>query len=568
MIFKIIAYISNYFKRPSQLSIEVARVVFGFCSLLIFQHKQLIISGQNVHESWNVLNYFPKGILAFLGDIAPTSNTIDLWLFLQFWSAIFLIFGFLSSTALCINFITNLLLISLSESFTVGWSHGYNMNLLAQMPFIFAPVGRLFSIDAIIRKNIFKKEKSLSLNGIYLWMTNFGIVAIFFNAFFWKLFSTRQSLSFQWAFSENFRNQIVARYCFLGEEIPEYLHYLANHEWAWQTVAFLNLMFQALPFFSLFFFTKPKLRLLFGLLFVFEELGLMVVMQLYDYYWIPLILLFVDWDYFFKKKESNSASNDNLFRKPVQGVISLLYITYIAIYFVLSFHLQQIFFNSTKYVNSSIRHLNINAYPFSSYSMYSGLLAANEKGSYKELGFGFEVLDHASFSNAVSKRQFEQHIKRKFYGHANFVDSNETRTSCYYLLNYVNVEDTCRKINSIALKRNIYEYNPVSKPAGISLYEEAYIALVLNNKFHYLYPKHEIEDDTVYIKPIYSGFVPTEIKLKVYNYAHRKTYDWEGEKLAIPLNHPILEEKKVIFILQTNSLLNKAVNFSGNIAFL
>lgn len=568
MIKRGLKIVENYFNRPSQVSIEVARIVFGVCSLLIFQVKQLVISGNQVFSDWNVLNYFPKGILTLLGDVAPSIGTIDLWLFLQFWSAIFLIFGFLSRTALCINFFVNLLLISLSESFTVGWSHGYNMNLLAQMPFIFAPVGRRFAIDSLIRKIIFKKVISHSLNGLYLWMTNFGIVAIFFNAFFWKLFSSRESLGFQWAFSENFRNQIVTRYCFLGEEIPEYLHYLANHEWAWQTVAFLNLMFQILPFFSLFFFRKPKLRLLLGSLFILEELGLMLVMQLYDYYWIPLIFLFVDWDDFFKNRLDNNSYSVSLFYKPLKCIIMLLYLAYITVYITLSFCLQRIFLNSSMQVNSSIRHLNINSYPFSSYSMYSGLQVSNEKGSYKELGFGFEILDHASFANAVSKRQFEQQIKRKFYGHANLVDSNETRISCFYLLNYINVEDTCKKIDSIALKRNIYEYNPVSKPAGISLFEEAYFALLLNKKFYYLYPNYKLVNDSVHIKPIYCGFVPSGLKLKIYNYQHRRMFEWKGEQLVIPLNSHILEGKKVVFILQTNDLFNKVVNFSGNIAFL
>jgi hypothetical protein len=568
MIVKIIKYISNYFNRPSQISIEVARVVFGFCSLLIFQHKKLIISGQNVHESWNVLNYFPKGILSFLGGVAPSIATIDLWLFLQFWSAIFLIFGFLSRTSLCVNFLANILLISLSESFTVGWSHGYNMNLLAQMPLILAPVGKRYAIDSFIRKNICKKEISDSWNGLYLWMTNFGIVAIFFNAFFWKLFSTRDSLGFQWVFSENFRNQIVTRYSFLGESIPEYLHYLANHEWAWQTVALLNLMFQVLPFFSLFFLKKPKLRLLFGLLFVIEELGLMVVMQLYDYYWVPLILLFVDWDYFIKKRASTNVPYQSLFNKPVQSLITLLYLAYITIYFMLSFHIQLIVFNSSKYVNSPVRQLNINSYPFSSYSMYSNLQIINEKGSYKALGFGFEILNQTCFTKMSSKREFEQKIHRMFCAYRDLADSNEVRNAAFFVLKYISESMANNKFDSIALKRNIYEYNSFPAPAGLSVYEETFMALILKKKFYYLYPKHEILNDTVVIKPIYSGFTPVKLKLKIYNYQHRKTYEWKGEKLAIPLNSPILEGKKVIFMLQTYSLLNKPINFSGNIAFL
>ena len=168
-------------------------------------------------------------------------------MFLQFWSALFLIFGLFSRTSLVVNFLTNLLLISLSESFSMAWSHGYNLNLLAQMPFIFAPVGRLISIDFLVRKFLFKLEAKKSFNAIYVWMANFGIVAIFLNAFFWKIYADRLSFSFRWALSDNFRNQIIMRYSYVSEDIPEFLNFIVNNEFWWKSVAILNLGFQFLP---------------------------------------------------------------------------------------------------------------------------------------------------------------------------------------------------------------------------------------------------------------------------------------------------------------------------------
>jgi hypothetical protein len=275
--------LESYFFRASQLSIEVARITFGICSILIFQFKQLVISGNQVHTSWNVSNYFPKGILALLGNNVPTTETIDLWMFLQFWSALFLIFGLFSRTSLVVNFLTNLLLISLSESFSMAWSHGYNLNLLAQMPFIFAPVGRLISIDFLVRKFLFKVEAKKSFNAIYVWMANFGIVAIFLNAFFWKIYADRLSFSFRWALSDNFRNQIIMRYSYVSEDIPEFLNFIVNNEFWWKSVAFLNLGFQFLPFLSLFFLKKPWIRFFLGFMFVIEEIGLAVIMELFDW---------------------------------------------------------------------------------------------------------------------------------------------------------------------------------------------------------------------------------------------------------------------------------------------
>ena len=548
--------------RPQQLSIEIARITFGICSIIIFQYKQLIISGKQVHEGWNISIYFPKGVLAFLGDTVPSMNTIDFWLFLQLWSAIFLILGLFSRVSLVINFLANLLLISLSESFSVGWSHGYNMNLLAQMPFVFAPVGRLLSVDAIVKKRLFNKVDTYCNNGIYLWMTNFGIVGIFFNAFFWKIFSNRTSLNLNWAFSDNFRNQIISRYSLLGEEIPNYLLFLSNNEWAWQATAFLNLTCQALPFISLFLFKMPRLRLFFGFLFVIEEIGLMAIMQLYDYYWIPLILLFVDWDYFLGKKQHLQEQNG---RKITDAgpVVYVLYNAYMVTYIVLAFQVLYYIFGWK--VNSS--H-GINSYPFSCYSMYSRLIVKNDQGTHKDIGFGVQILNSAKFKNQTEQEQFEHVLHRKFYGYRNLEDSTATFNAIVFLKNYISDLNKDLSIDSLAIKRNVYEYNPVGKPAGVSVYEDACMGLLLNKKFFYLFPKYEIKHDTVFITPVSCGFTPSDVRLKVYNYQLRKIVEWQTGSLAIPLNSSILCGKQVVFILETKGVLNKPVNFSGNIAYL
>lgn len=548
--------------RPQQLSIEIARITFGICSIIIFQYKQLIISGKQVHEGWNISNYFPKGVLAFLGDTVPSMNTIDVWLFLQLWSAIFLILGLFSRVSLVINFLANLLLISLSESFSVGWSHGYNMNLLAQMPFVFAPVGRLLSVDAIVKKRLFNKVDTYCNNGIYLWMTNFGIVGIFFNAFFWKIFSNRTSLNLNWAFSDNFRNQIISRYSLLGEEIPNYLLFLSNNEWAWQATAFLNLTCQALPFISLFLFKMPRLRLLFGFLFVIEEIGLMAIMQLYDYYWIPLILLFVDWDYFLRKKQHIQEQNGSKI-KDAGPVVYIFYNAYMVAYIVLAFQVLYYIFGWK--VNSS--H-GINSYPFSCYSMYSRLIVKNDQGTHKDIGFGVQILNSTKFKNQTEQAQFEYVLHRKFYGYRDLEDSTATFNAIVFLKNYISDFNKDLSIDSLAIKRNVYEYNPVGKPAGVSVYEDACMGLLLNKKFFYLFPKHEIKHDTVFITPVSCGFTPSDVRLKVYNYQLRKTVEWPTGSLAIPLNSSILCGKQVIFILETKGVLNKPVNFSGNIAYL
>jgi hypothetical protein len=94
------------------------------------------------------------------------------------------------------------------------------------------------------------------------------------------------------------------------------------------------------------------------------------------------------------------------------------------------------------------------------------------------------------------------------------------------------------------------------------------MALILNDKFYYLYPKHTIKNDTVYIDAEYCGFIPSRLKLSVYNFLHRKTFNWNYQELKIPTKHPILEGGKVVFTLETEDILNKPLNFSGNITNL
>jgi hypothetical protein len=531
--------LENYFFRPSQLSIEVARITFGFCSILIFQFKQLVISGNQVHTSWNVSNYFPKGILALFGNSAPTIETIDLWMFLQFWSALFLIFGLFSRASLVVNFFANLLLISLSESFSVGWSHGYNLNLLAQMPFIFAPVGRLISIDFFVRKYLFKVEAKKSFNAMYVWMTNFGIVAIFFNAFFWKLFSDRQSISLKWALSDNFRNQLIIRYSYVSEEIPTYLDFIVNSQFWWQLIAFLNLSFQALPFLSLFFLRMPIFRFVFGFLFVIEEIGLAVVMQLFDWHWIPLILLFIDWDYMFSK--SQKTTSYHVFNSAKSKVILCFYGVYLFAYLSIAFCFYLPF---GYYANEG----GINSYPFSTYSMYSTLLNKNENGLVKMLGFDIDLKANALLKNKQEKIELIKKINRRFYGYHCLKDSIGVKNALVYLKKYLSSEYHVNA-DSIAIKRTIYEFTTYPEKAGVKKYVETNIGILNNDKLLYAYPKLTLTKDSIFIDPILLGFNKPEVNLMVYNYTLRKVVEIEIGRFCFHRTDSIFQGNKVLFIL-------------------
>jgi len=544
-------YLENYFCRPSQISIEIARIVFGICSLLIFQFKQLIISGNQVYNGWNISNYYPKGILAIICPQVPSIATIDLWMSLQYLSALFLIFGLFSRTSLIVNFFCNLFLISLSESFSVAWSHGYNLNLLAQMPFIFAPVGRLLSVDSLINKYILKREIKKSFNAIYVWMANLGIVSIFCNAFYWKIFSDRQSVSLKWALSDNFRNQIIIRYSYLSEEITSYLNFIVNSQFWCQFVAFLNLSFQALPFLSLFFIRKPILRFLFGFLFVIEEIGLAFVMQLFDWYWIPLFLIFIDWDYFLGQKNVENQSIFNNFKfKLIAGIYSI----YVFIYFSIAFCFYLPF---GYYANGG----GINSYPFSAFSMYSGLLIKNEFGPVKILGFDMDFLKKEFLKEQSEKEAIIKKINRKFYGYYSQKDSIEVRNGLNYLKDYLK-NNYILETDSLAIKRVIYEFTSFPEKAGVKKYLETNIGILNRGKFLYAYPSLSSSDDSIFVEPILIGFINPKINLKIYNYKHKKVFDIKNNILSFNKNSPLFDGGKLLFVLEIKDN-NLVYLFSG-----
>jgi len=539
MLNSILLFLRSYFHRPSQYSIEVTRIVMGVCSLLIFHVRKLVISGEQVYADWNIANYYPKGILALLYPEFPLKEIINVWLFFQCLTALFLILGFLSRLSLLVNFFCNLFLISLTESFTIPWSHGFNLNLLAQMPFIFAPVGRCFSLDAWIQKKFFRKNTiPYSYNALHVWMVNFGIVTLFLNAFFWKLLTDRTSISLKWAWSENFRNQILFRYPYSGEDIPSYLNFIVESEWNTKIIALLNLLFQFLPFLSLFFLHRPWIRLLLGLTFVMEEIGLSVVMQLPDWHWIPLILTFVDWDYFFKVKPDVPYLNKLTVRDKLLNVYFFLYVyAYISLAF--NFYLPFGY-----YANGG----GINSYPFSTFGMYSTLYIKNEFGKCRLLGYDWDFSCSACDTNAI--RDAYKKYKKKYYGFYLHRDSTEIKNDLIYLRKILK-EEYQITADCVVTKRVLYEFPDFSEVPEMKKYMEMLSGVWKKGNYYFAYPVIRKTKDSVAIVPLIYGFTkPRIIRYLLYNYKKRKVYVIDSHHSVISSSSGYLEGNRVLIMAE------------------
>jgi hypothetical protein len=250
--------------------------------------------------------------------------------------------------------------------------------LLAELAFVFAPVGRMFAFDTIIRKKI-NRSVIPSENVLYIFMPQLAIVLFFADAATWKLFTLRDSLSLKWALSDNICNHIIERYLLIDKNIPNYLIPLFQHPWAYKTLALGNIFFQLAPLALVIFVQKPMLRILAGLCFVIEEFGLATVMHLFDYQWLILFLLFVDWDYFIQSRTKQKIIHIPFY----QFVYFVLYISFFGIcglaipYFIWNLKPNPEF----------------NSYPFSAVSIYSSFIGTHSIGTYKCVKIGVSVPD-------------------------------------------------------------------------------------------------------------------------------------------------------------------------------
>jgi hypothetical protein len=74
------------------------------------------------------------------------------------------------------------------------------------------------------------------------------------------------------------------------------LEWVVENEWAWKIVGFGNLIAQGGAIMGMIFFRRPWIRFLFGLLFALETLGLGAVMRLWNWSWLLVVVIYIDWD--------------------------------------------------------------------------------------------------------------------------------------------------------------------------------------------------------------------------------------------------------------------------------
>ena len=203
------------------------------------------------------------------------------------------------------------------------------------------------------------------------------------------------------------------RYDWVGRERSPVADWLLQSEYRYKTAALLNLAAQSLPLVACFVWRRAWLRLALGSLFAIETIALGLVMDMWNLHWLPLAVVFVDWDRlirwvgrrFANKKSSYSASMPTSDSGcPTSAFSSRRLLTsWIAAYLLCWLLLG--------FMHPPIDQ-KANLFPFSRFPMFSGMRVAkpyDQHRSYEVLGTRLEIDSRPP----VSKRM-QSEINRRY----------------------------------------------------------------------------------------------------------------------------------------------------------
>lgn len=298
-ILKIKLFIKRVLDKDMRISSGIVRIVMGilnFWCIWVFDRDYT-----KYIDNADFSKYDPIGILQFLSSTTPPSaEVLNGLVVFGYGASILMVLGVFSRLSTICAVIPGLILVSLQYSWGVPWSHGYNITYLALFCTMFLPVGQFLSLDLIIFPKITRKIYRLTRNNGWAIFMAVGLVSLmYFNAFFYKIITGH---GLEWALTDSLRNYIIERYLiYYDTDIPNHLQYIVDNEWAWKALALSNLFAQGASILGIFWFHRPWHRLVLGLLFVIETLGLGIVMDLWNFKWLLIFVFYVDWDFFLKR---------------------------------------------------------------------------------------------------------------------------------------------------------------------------------------------------------------------------------------------------------------------------
>ncbi len=281
-----------WFAEGGRFAAACVRIALAFAVLLCLRKLGRPVSTGDLPGEHTL--YHPIGIWMVLGHHAPPDAAIAILRGVAWIATGAMLVGLCSRAATAISFASASALAALAFASSHTWSHQYNVVLLAQLAFVGARSGDALSIDALVW------PRAARVRG-YQWSLRLAQLAVslmFAGAAFHKLLNGHFTL--RWALSDNLRNQLLVRFDLANLRRPWLVDWLLDEPWRYRTAAMLNLIMQALPIAACALMHRPKLRALVGLAFVIETFALGFVVDLWNFQWLPLYAVFVDWDAVFR----------------------------------------------------------------------------------------------------------------------------------------------------------------------------------------------------------------------------------------------------------------------------
>ena len=301
-----------WFREGGLLSLAMLRI--GTCLGLLFGWFIFAIPDYDIFfQIVDTQKYHPISLLAVLGPTPPSAAFFEVLKPISLFAIVLGMLGLGTRVVLPVAFLSTLLPASLLYSFGLPWSHHYNLPLLSLGILCFAPCGDALSLDKLILKRWFpaRFEALQNKEDPYAWavlLVQLTAGLFFFNAAYWKV--AQHSAWIPWAFSDNLRLILADQWYFVHNGPYWWHEIIMQNRWLYRTMAAANIVFQMLPLGAAIFSRRPRLRILFGCVFLAELLGLGIIMGIWFLPYFPLFTVFVDWDYFVGGKPSALTKNE------------------------------------------------------------------------------------------------------------------------------------------------------------------------------------------------------------------------------------------------------------------
>jgi hypothetical protein len=383
-----------WFAEGGRTSAAVLRVAIALAVLLALRH---LASLSTVRIPGPASLYRPVGIWMLFGHLRPPPFVVTgLWVIAWAASGTMLL-GLFSRASTAVSFAASLALISGSFSSSATWSHQYNVVCLAQLAFLGARGGDVLSLDAAIRR--WRGLPEINIPRGYQWsvrLVQLAVAFMFAGAAFHKILHAKFTLN--WALSDNLRHQLLVHYDLANMKRTAVASWIIDDVWRYRVAAVMNLISQASPILACIFVRRPLVRMLAGAFFVTEVIALALVVNLWNPHWLPLVAVFIDWEWLTRRARPPAAASD---WRPPRGQAR----------FVIAFVAYDAFTALIPRVDQWL-----NTYPFSAFPMFASVRARepyDEHLPYQVPGDHFVAISDKPID--ARAQSWIDHLNRRLY---------------------------------------------------------------------------------------------------------------------------------------------------------